>query len=697
MTVNPLNVALSGLRVAQAQIGIASNNIANVSTEGYTRKTLQQTTTVIGGEGAGVATGTIQRRINEILLRDYRSQLSLTAGLTTRANYMTQIQELHGPPDAQQSISAEVGKLKDAFAQLANQPESVFLLNSVYTQSQSLTQKLHDFSAKITAMRNNAQNEMAQSVGSINSLTEQIADLNRAIKVATTQLHSTADLEDQRDIAVRELAKELDISYFKDQTNVLVVMTRQGQLLVDTAAIPVNFSPVAVGAQSYYPTSANAVRLGSPTTGVDLTAEDTLGGRLGELIKLRDDDLPVYQAQMDELAHKMALRFESQGLKLFTSPDGTIPANNPTSYVGFSAAIVVNPAITLDKTLIREGTNPSSTVQDGSSEVLRKIIEFAFGNVEYQRALGDTDVSNAVPLLFTTLGITGEARVRGTANIQTLGSLDSSPFINPGVEDTFSIRVGVAPAQNIVITAGMTAATLVGAINTAYPGMASLSPQGELILVGTDDITIGAGTLGVAGLNELGLTAGVTAAVPPSFQIGLGNNNLTTITIEDTDTITQLLAKINAIAGLDASTQAGTGFLQIVPEEGGDITLIDGLNGPLAALGIVVSNVAHVAFNTANLGPGANLEGRVEGSPTLHDYATQAISLQSQDAQNNDIRLKSEDNYRAALEKQNMDSSGVNVDEEMAQLISIQTAYNASARTIRVAQEMMDELMNALR
>src|SRR5689334_12803087 len=135
MTVNPLNVALSGLRAAQSQISVTSNNIANVSTDGYTRKTLQQYTTVIGAEAAGVRTGMILRKIDQILLRDYRSQVSSASGLEVRQGYMDQIQDLHGSPDAQISISANMGKLKDSFAQLSNTPENSFALRNVYDKA----------------------------------------------------------------------------------------------------------------------------------------------------------------------------------------------------------------------------------------------------------------------------------------------------------------------------------------------------------------------------------------------------------------------------------------------------------------------------------------------------------------------------------------------------------------------------------
>lgn len=693
-SVSPLNIALSGLKVAQAQIGVTSNNIANVSTPGYSRKSIEQYSNVLGGNGSGVATGTIQRRVDEILLKDYRTQISLTSGMSTTKSYLDQIQQFHGAPDAEQSISSGIGKLQDAFSQLANEPENAFQLNNVFNTAQALVNKLHDFSKQITQMRNNAQAEMTQSISSINALTKQIAELNTAIKTASSLNRSTADIEDQRDNAVKNLANELDLSYYKDQNNVLVVMTKNGQLLADTESVPVSFNSASLGTQSYYPLSAASVRLGNPTTGVDLTAEATLGGRLGALVTLRDKTLPVYQAQMDEVAHKMAMRFDAEGLKLFTKADGSIPPNNPTSYVGFAADIVINPAVITDQTLIRKGTNPTSTVQDGSSEVLRKIVQFAFGSVQYQQAEGTANISAPASTLYATLGISGTARIQGTKNLLTLGSLDSSPFINPGTEDTFSIKVGATGVpQNITITAGMTAGDLRDTINAAIPGLATLGTGGELVLRAGDDITIATGTLSASGLAELGFNPGTTTAVPPSFQIGVGNNTLTKITIDPTDTAATLLSKLNSVPGLEATITMPDGHLRMTPKEGGDLTLVDGLNSPLAALGVTVSNIAHVPFNVTGLGPSASLNGGVQGGTTIHDYATQAISIQSQDAGNNALSLTTEDSYRAALEKQSLDSSGVNLDEEMALLITIQTAYNASARTIRVVQDMMDELM----
>jgi len=112
-------------------------------------------------EPAGVLSGQITRQIDQILLKDYRTQLSKTSGLSVRQGYLDQIQNLHGAPDAETSLSANLGKLQEAFAQLANTPEDAFSLRNVYTKAQQLAQQFNDFSNSLTQMRNDAQTPRA--------------------------------------------------------------------------------------------------------------------------------------------------------------------------------------------------------------------------------------------------------------------------------------------------------------------------------------------------------------------------------------------------------------------------------------------------------------------------------------------------------------------------------------------------------
>lgn len=809
-SLSALNSALSGLKIASSNISLISSNISNVNTDGYTRKTQQQQTIIVQGKGQGVNAGLIKRAVDAFLLRELNDQRAVAAGLETQSKYYQQIQEFHGPAEQENAISNKIGQLKESFQALANDPSADYLLNDVYQEAYETVNKFHDFSDLITRLRNDAQNEMSQIVTQINTLTEQIADLNLQIKASFNVNRPTADLEDQRDLALAELSEYIDVSYYEQSDKVMVVQTQRGTPLVDNQSRQLIFKPSSIGPLTYYPNSVGEIRVDNAVTGVNLTDQANLGGRLGALIELRDTTLPQYQAQLDEAAYRMAERFDSQGLRMFSLPNESLPIDDatlppPNGYAGFSRFMVINPDIVADKNLIRSGTS-GNTVSVGSSEVLRKIVDFTFGDIAYQEATGTVDMSgagvaavagtrdisllgsldshaditagtaftltiNGVPQnitigvgdtasdlantingffpgaaqlspggtltltgagditiangtlgaagltalgltagtttlantdnLFGLLNLSGRTRVVGTTDIKELTTLDQSEYIEPlpsgAPKDTFSIAIGGAAAVNIVINAGDTATDLVNTINTAYAGLASLGPNGNIVFNSGESITIADVNLGVNGLSELGLTAGTYSPENPTFDVKVGNKPAVKIEVTPTDTGDSLLAKLNAIDGLEAEFTTPGGFLQFRPTEGGEITLTDGLNSPLAQMGVTVANIAHTTFATTNIGPGGSVSSSGIGSgTTLTDYVTQTVSKQSQDASNIESSLTSEQVYRDTLARRLNDESGVNIDEEMAMLVQIQNNYAASAKAIQVIEEMFNTLMQSV-
>jgi flagellar hook-associated protein 1 FlgK len=691
MSFLPINTALSSVRLINQQIDLVSNNIANASTPGYTRKTLPQFSSAVDGEGRGVLAGAVQRQMDVVLQRDLFTQTAQTNSLEVKTRYQAIIQNFHGDPTSNVTITAEISQLKDSFAELANDPSSIPLLDTTFAQAEVVANKFNDFSALLSEMRNDAQNEMELAVDNMNSLLEEITALNLTISSERGQGRSTVVLEDERDKALTALSKEIDIDYFENSEGVLEVMTRRGTPLAGTIARPILFDPEPIGPQSTYPTSVAGVFVDSETTGVDLTTQAGLGGRLGSLIDLRDQELPLYQAQLDELAHKMASRFEQAGVRLFTDEAGVVPNNTPANYAGFSAEMVVNPAIANDHSLLRSGTS-GAVVQDGSPEFLRRVVENVFGDTAQQEALGNVDISGAGDL-FTTLGIDRRAQVIGSKNIESLGVLEnSSPFIQSGVNDTFNITIGAGLPQDIVINPGDTASDLVTTIDGFFPGLASIGPSGQLVLTTNDTITLGTTNLSVQGLDELGIEIGATAPTNPSFSVVVGIDDPVEISILPTDTGADLVNKINTLVPKVTAILDVNGFLQITPDDGGDISFIEGLGNPVTALGINVSNVAHTPFNTNNVGPNSDIETGLSAATTLADYAKLMISKQSTEANNTVRQFEFETTYFQTVEKQVNDLSGVNLDEEMSTLIQLQTAYSASTKVIETYNSMLDDL-----
>lgn len=696
MAFTSLDIALSGLKAAQRALDVTSNNISNAATPGYTRKILPQETLVSGGggEGVGVKAMAIIRNVDKTLLRDMMRQFSIKENSTVAQTYLDRIQSFHGSSDSERAISFSVSKLRENFAALSDSPEDRTLIDATVSNAVNTAQQINDFSDLLTQMRNETQEEITEAINEINTAIETITRLNVQINQLSAGGFSYAELEDQRDNAVKTIAKHLEVSTISLENNKMAVMTRQGQLLADdTKARKLIFQPTTLLPTSYYPGGGSAgIFIDSPT-GIEITAAN-LGGKIGALLDQRDTVLPQYMAQLDEFAQKMSERFDAQGLRLFTDSIGNVPASvaDPglVGYVGYSAQIQVNPDVLADHTLIRSGTT-GATVSSGSNEVIRRVIDFTFGKFAYREATGTADISAGT--LFATLGLLPHADVIGNTNISAITpSLDADPNIPAGSQ--FTLNVGGGPFT-FTINAGDTALDLVNQINTAIPtNPAALNGLGQLVFSADANITIGDVSLGAAGIATLGHSFGFFPATNPNFTVQAGTQATSTITILPADTAANLLAKLNAVPGITASLNIN-GQLVITPTDGGDIRLNDGLAQPLNTMGITIAGVAHTPFRQDNLGPDGTLSTDLLSIETLEDFGRAFISYQSEAAGAAKVAVEKQTVFFNTLEQRHLDHTGVDLDQEVSALIRIQTAYSAAARMISATERIFDDMLNA--
>lgn len=694
MSTASLDAALSGLRAAQSSLSLISSNIANASTEGYTRKILPQETLVVAGTGIGVKLQAIVRNVDKALLRDLARQVSINESFSVKEQFLSRIQDFHGPSEAGRSLSARLGKLGDAFSALSATPDNATSLSTVLTAAQQMATTFNDYSRLLTNMRNETENSISDAVETVNTALEKIAFLNVRIANLTSQGASTADLEDQRDQAVRTVSEYLQVSTYYTGNNELIVLTRQGQALADVQAHPLYFN--ASGntlPSSYYPGGGLTGLHLESSSGLDIT-QTGLGGKIGALFELRDQTLPSYQAQADELAQKIAERFDRAGLRLFTDSNGNVPVSvadpAPVGYVGFSAEIMVNTAVVADPTLLRSGTT-GLTIPPGSNEIIRKVSEFVFGAYAMQEATGTVDISAGT--LFATLGLTQINQVIGSVDLTDYApDLDAAPNITAPAD--FTITIGVTP-YNITIAPGDTATDLVNTINTAVGStVASINGLGQLRLDTTANVTISDVSIGAAGIADLGLAFTTYNAQNPSFTVQAGTQSPVTITIAPGDTATDLLADLNAIAGINAALGVG-GVLEITPENGGDLTLTNVTGTPLSAMGVTVSNIAHTSFRQNNLGPDGSLSTGLLANGSIEDLARNMITAQAQDHAGIKDRSERENTFYETLNQRNSNMTGVDIDQELSTLIRVQTAYTAAAKMITASEKMFNDLMAA--
>lgn len=705
MAISTIGNALSGLKAAQGSINVIADNIANAGTPGYTRKTLPQETRINEiGEGFGIKLNEIIRKVDMTLVRDMFNQNSLTQYYSTREDYLSRLQAFHGASETENAISSELQRLNDAFTELTVTPEDLGLLRTVLTQAKSTAAKFNDLSNTLTQLRNDTQAETKVTVERVNALLENVHNLNVQINSQFSSGRSTANLKDKMDEVLKELSEYMDIKFYGIENDQTVVMTDGGITLVDKSPRELIFNPIPLGAESSYGNANQATLelkgeggLTAASANIDLTGEE-IGGKIGALMELRDTTFPQYQAQLDELAQKTALRFSEQGLDLFVDKSGAVPQSvappAPVDYVGFSRDMRVNQALIDDPHLIREGTN-GETVQQGSNTVIDRIIEFTFGDFKHYESQGNVDISAGT--IFAAAGLTQSNQVVGDIDLTDLAALEDDPNIAAGSQ--FSIDAGGGPVA-ITINAGDTATDLVNNINAAVgAGTARLNGLGQIVFEAPADITLADISLGVAGIEALGHDFGTTAAQNPRFTVEVGRQSPVTIEIEPTDTATELLADLNAIDGVTASLDAN-GFLVIETLDAngvnhGVLNLVDGRGGPATALGMTTRGVNHGAFRTQNMGPDGDIETGLTGSLSLDKFSRTMVSYHAEEHALAEERTTREQTYFNTLTERLLSDTGVDIDEELSNLIRFQTAYTAVTRLIQSAEEQFDDLINS--
>ncbi len=797
MGISSLDTALSGLKISQQQIDIISSNVSNVGTEGYTRKILPQSTKVVDGRSIGVSPETIVRNVDMRLSRDLWTQISSVNYYDVQATYLSRIDQFNGSPSANISVAAEVSKLQDSFASLANAPGDQFLLTDVVDQAIDTAGKINDLSNYYTSLRNDAQSEARIVVQSINDTLEKIAELNAEIRFSKISDRTVAASEDNRDQFIKELSTLIDLSIFSRGDGLLVVQTKNGVELASDVASKIYFDPTPLSPSSSYPDSAAALYIGDPNKAgaIDIT-QDNLGGTIGGLIELRDKTFAKQTAQLDELAIKLALRFEAQGLRLFTDSSGTIPSDAPpdtsvdpvtaVSYVGFATELQVNNAIISDNSLLQTGTY-GGTLQSGANDIIRRIIEYTFGDIDYQM-IANNDTATSIDIraaatggttLYDWLGLDAVNQVSSGISLSNYASVadiiiagGADVFGSGAAEtDTFIIRFddpdfGSGPydmeidLRSVPTTGGGAAQDLVSYITADtdwasavadFGASVSVGSNGELVINSSSNIEIlnsAVEPLSDQGFAFLGLSISTSQAQDPYFDIKVGNNAAVRITIDPNDTETELLTKLNAVDGLAVQMDTD-GFLSLRPgndfnnpDFGGDLTIIGGpfstnnaaLNGTLAGrtsiddgVNIVQSlfgtyqvlsggviedqspiiDVAYqsetevgsgefVSFRSQLLGPNAAVSTEIGTSLTLNDFSQKIINEVAQELALINSRSADEKTLQGLLNQQLMDESGVNLDEELGQLIVVQIAYSASARVINIVDEIFQELLNVV-
>lgn len=329
-----LDIARSGLQVAQVQLDVTAHNIANVNKEGYSRQRVElaariPNSTPFGQIGRGVAIARIARLRETFLDTAYRRVAPRLGLAELQTQYYGLVEDIFLEP-TEAGFSTRLNALFDSLSDYANNVESLPLREGVIAEAQTMASALNNVASRLYQLRTSANDEIRDSVPELNSLTSRISDLNRLIRDAEVGGSQANDLRDDRDNLVDQLSQMLTVKTIEDTHGNYVILAGD-RVLVDT-----------VGARELYAFRNDTIDpdrqdLFDIRFVEDDTVLDVTSGSLGAAFNMRDDVIKEVSDRLDTLTAAMIReinRVHSQGNgieNLSGNLLGSIPVDDPTA------------------------------------------------------------------------------------------------------------------------------------------------------------------------------------------------------------------------------------------------------------------------------------------------------------------------------------------------------------------------------
>lgn len=233
-----LDIARSGLFAAQAAISVTGENIANVSTDGYSRRTVRfdeayNIDFMPGQVGTGVWAAEIQRHFDQYVETQYYDQATMRDRWDTLYTQLQGTESLFNESQGY-GLSSSLSNYLDKWENLTQRTEDAGSRNQVIESAQTLVSTLSQADTDLIQMQQKADTAITQEVANANDLLKQIADLNTQIRIHDVPGSNNANqLYDQRGLLLRDLASYVDINYIDKGGGNIAITTKAGQTLVD--------------------------------------------------------------------------------------------------------------------------------------------------------------------------------------------------------------------------------------------------------------------------------------------------------------------------------------------------------------------------------------------------------------------------------------------------------------------------------
>jgi flagellar hook-associated protein 1 FlgK len=670
MTVSLYQTGVSGLLAAQQQLATTGHNIANVNTDGYNRQRAEQNASVGLNNGTNyIGSGTYIQDITRLYDQfSHKEQLLNQSNLGNADSLQARLAQLDQVMST--SGNAVVGSLDNFYQALngvADNPNDSGLRSIVLNQASILSNDFNELTNNFDKMTKAVNGEIEQVAAKISDISRELAKINETIMHSNGALQTGQpnDLLDKRDQLIGELSGYTNVSTVEDTNGVLTVMIGQGTTLV------AGITPLTLQVNSGDPdTNKTELRLISGSSNVAINGTN-LGGSLAASFEFRDEHLSQVRTEMDRLAMAISSTLndsQASGLDLNGMQGAKIFTDINSTQLQQGRVLVASKNV--------GGQQPQVNITDVSILPTDEF-QVRFDGVNYQ--MDNLSKPSAATI---TLGAPGT------------GPFDSGlgfEFVEAGAAPVLGDTFTLIPTKN---SAALMKTTLSDGNAIAASTAVAVTPSSNNVSDGKIEI-ISVTDPEVARTYTNGTNSGITVDVfestatpgtfdfrvfdsanpPPAPPIVTGN----------------YIAGASAIVDLPPSPAISAFQIEIKGDLVGsgtnareEFTIGDAFGVGNAGNAVIMAKTQEIGVTNG-------------GRETFSRSLAVSTSVVGSKASNAELSADTAQALFTQAYNRNQATSGVNLDEEAANLLKYQQAYQAASQIISTANTLFDTILSAVR
>ena len=342
-----MDVGKRSLSNSQTALQTVGHNIANKSTEGYSRQRVEMLSNTPINEGKlqigmGARAGVVTRVNNPWLEKQIQREGTQTGFTESKSESLARVEQIYNE-QMNKGLNQYMTDFFNGFRELSNNPESLASRTMVRESAVALTKDFQRVVKQLKDVQEDIDGQLTTTSAEINQISKEVASLNEKIQLVEVQGIPANDERDRRDVLLKKMGEKLDISWAEGNNGMVTVTAANTAILVSGTSsneLKAKYTDERDRVELFF------VQEGADSTHSNITSQ-VKGGRMGGVLEVRDQVIEDLKKAVDKMAYTLALEVNKAHIEGYdrSGNSGVLFFEMPASERGAAETLSINKTI----------------------------------------------------------------------------------------------------------------------------------------------------------------------------------------------------------------------------------------------------------------------------------------------------------------------------------------------------------------